>query len=95
MERLILTFKDHPPWGRKGFEEGHAGKLGVILVVFIQTKHQRLDGVVGKAIGSSGEHIGDAWVHTVVVARVCAQITVVRLWANDVQKVVTVHNDLK
>lgn len=59
--------------------------IRVLFVLFIQTKHKRLNHQMGKSVGSGGKHIGDAWVHMFIITRVGGQLLGNEVWTYDVE----------
>lgn len=66
----------------------------MLIVLLIETEHEGLDHQVGKPIGSSSKHIGDAGIHIIIIARVGGQLTSNEVWANNVEQVVPESDDL-
>lgn len=50
---------------------------------------------MGKAVGSSGEHIGDPWVHLVIITRVGAKLLGKDVRTNNVEQIVSESDNLK
>lgn len=73
MHVLLPTLKNDPPGRKEGFKEGHTGELPALPHVGVEAGQHRLDGQVGKAVGSGGKDVGDAGVHVRVVAGVASQ----------------------
>ena len=94
-KRFGLTFEGYSPRCKHGSVQQLAGVLWVVLIIFIQAEHERLDHQVGESVGSGGEHVGDAGVHGLVVSRVSGQLPGDEVWANNVVQVVSESDDLK
>ncbi len=62
-----LTLKDHPPRSKKGLVKGHTWKLRMVLVIFIKTKYDRLNGQVGKTESCSSKDICNGGVHILII----------------------------
>lgn len=50
---------------------------------------------MGKAVGSGGEHVGDAWVHLFIITRVGGKLLGEDVWTNNVEQIVSESEHLK
>ena len=69
--------------------------FGVVLVIVIQTEHERLNHQVSKSVGSCGKHIGDAGIDVLIITRVGGELPGNNFWAHNMEEVVPVGDDLK
>lgn len=73
----------------------HRGILGVLPVVLIQAKNGRLNHQMSKAVRGCSKDVGDAGVHSLIVARVGRQLPGHEVWTNNVEQVVSERENLQ
>lgn len=89
------TLEDDSPGGEEGLEQGHAGELGVLPVVCVQTSQRWLNRQVGEAVCCCGEDVGDAGVNVGIVAGVTAELPAHGVVTHNVWQIVPEHKHLR